>query len=269
MLTDIDMTIDRKTKRVTQVTARNILVDRTNPEIVPDAAVKAIVDKYAALTAPIANRVVGSITAEITKPTTPAGETAMGDLIADAELDATSAPAAGGARGVYQRGRNPHGVGLDSGTPGVGAGQVTYGELFTAQPFGNNLVTLTLTGAQIKTMLEEQFKGCALGGPQGAEPPSGDRMLEVSEGFSYAWNRGGAACEKVDAGSIRIGGAAVSASAKYSLTVNNLLADGGEQIYVLKQGVDRRVGLTDVEVMKAYLAKHASVEPILRPTGSR
>jgi 5'-nucleotidase len=258
MLTDIDLTVDRKTEHVTQVTPRNLLVDRTNPEIVPDAAVKTIVDRYAALAAPIANRVVGSITAEITRKASPAHETPMGDLIADAELEA------GDPTGIAftNEGGIRAGLAFDSGLPGVGAGKVTYGELFTAQPFGNNLVTITLTGSQIKTLLEEQFKGCAQGSPPGEKLADSNRVLEVSEGFSYSFNPDGPVCSKVDARTIRLHGKTVVPSGRYRVTVNTLLADGGEQLYVLKEGTNRKIGPRDLDAMESYFRTHGSVSPV-------
>ena len=254
VVSDIDVTIDTKTRGITGVTAHNLLVDRTNTAITPDPEIAHIVDGYAALAAPIVNRVVGSMAHEVTRTKSAGGETPMGDLIADAELEATIAPGSGGAQVAFT---NEGGI-----RTGLSEGKVTYGELFTAQPFGNNLVTMTLTGAQIKTLLEEQFKGCGLGEPVGEAAPDNDRILQPSEGFSYAWNEAGAVCNKVDAGTIRIGGVVVSASAKYRVTVNNLLADGGEQAYVLEKGMDRRVGPTDIDVLSAYLAKHSPVEPV-------
>ena len=253
VVSDIDVTIDTKTRDVTAVKARNLLVDRTNPAITPNAAIARIVDKYAELAAPIVNRVVGSVAGEITRTKSEAGETPMGDLIADAELEATSTPGSGGAQVALT---NEGGI-----RSGLKLGKVTYGELFTAQPFGNNLVTMSLTGAQIKTMLEEQFKGCGLDAPAGEATPSNDRILQPSEGFSYTWSSAGAICNKVDAGSIKIGGVVVSSSAKYRVTVNDLLADGGEEIHVLKKGTDRRVGGTDIDAMTAYFAKHRAVAP--------
>jgi 5'-nucleotidase len=255
VVSDIDVTIDTKTRGITAVTAQNLLVDRTNPAIQPDAEIAHIVDGYAGLAAPIVNRVVGSVAGEIARTKSVGGETPMGDLIADAELEATSAPGSGGAQVAFT---NEGGIRV-----GLSEGKVTYGELFTAQPFGNNLVTMSLTGAQIKTLLEEQFEGCGLGAPAGEAAPDINRILQPSEGFSYTWSKDKTACNKVDGGSIRIGGVAVRASARYRVTVNNLLADGGDQIYELKRGVDRRVGPTDVEALSAYLAKHSPVKPVL------
>ncbi len=271
-LTDIDVIIDRRTKNVTRVTARNIVVDRTEAAgIVPDAALKEIVDKYAALVAPIANRVVGSITADITKKLNNAGESTLGDLIADAQLEATRAPSArtgpqSGAHGSVVAFMNGGGIRTDlpflSSTPGAKNGHVTYNEIFTVQPFGNSLVTMTLTGAQIKTLLEEQFKGCALGTPPGENAvPQTDRFLQVSEGFSYAWRMSGGACEKVDSSSIQLNGVTVGPEASYRVTVNSFMADGGDQLYILQRGTDRVGGPQDVDAMLAYFTTHGALAP--------
>ncbi|HEX4642666.1 MAG TPA: bifunctional metallophosphatase/5'-nucleotidase [Candidatus Acidoferrales bacterium] len=264
LLTQIDLTIDRKTKALTAVSARNLLVDRTNSAgITPDPELKKIVDQYAVLAAPIADRVVGTITAPFTKTFSPAGENSVGDLIADAQLEATSAPDSGGAVVAFM---NEGGVRTEipfaSGAQGVPEGSVTYGELFSVQPFGNNLVTMTLTGAQIKILLEEQFKDCTLEYPPGEDKStSADRVLSPSEGFSYTWNSRGSTCEKVDAGSMKINGSVVIPTANYRVTVNNFLADGGDQMYILKRGSDPVGGPLDIDAMEAYFARHPSVAP--------
>lgn len=264
VVTDIDVTLSRKTRDVTAVTARNVLVDRTDASVVPDAAIKKIVDGYATLAAPITNRVVGSVKATLLKSKSDNEESAVGDVIADAQLEATRAQ---GAQVAFM---NAGGIRADvpfsPGLPGVPDGMVTYGELFAVHPFGNWLVTMTLTGEQIRILLEEQYKGCALGGPAGAQGPTSNRSLNPSAGFSYAYRKDGPACGKVVPGSIRIGGAALDPAAKYRVTVNSLLADGGAEMYVLKQGTDRAIGTTDLEALMAYFASHPDVAP---PTGSR
>jgi 5'-nucleotidase len=264
VLTDIDLTVNKRTRRVTHIATHNILIDRTNPEIKPDLAIQHIVERYAALAAPIVNRVVGSISAEIPRTVGPSGENAMGDLIADAQLEFTSPPAKGGAVVAFaNEGGIRAGLPYESHAPGVLAGKVTYGELFTAQPFQNNLITMTLTGDQIRILLEEQFKGCALGSPTPEKDiPMDDRALEVSEGFSYTWDKNAPACSKVDPASIRINNAPVDPAAGYRVTVNSLLADGGAQFYILKQGTQRLVGPVDLDAMVAYLAKHPAVSPV-------
>jgi 5'-nucleotidase len=263
MVTDLDLTLDTRTKRITAIAAHNLLVDRTNPAITPDPAIHAVVERYAALAAPIVNRVVGSITANILKEPAPSGENAVSDLVADAQLDATAAPSSGGAVFTVI---NEDGVrtGLDfaSAIPGIPDGKITFGELFGAQPFGNHLVTMTLTGEQIHTILEEQFKGCALGAPPGTTPPTNDRRIEVSEGFTYIWSRSAPPCHKVDPTRIQLNGVTLTPSATYRVTVNNLLADGGANFYAFKHGTDRLIGPPDLDATIAYLAKHPSVAPI-------
>jgi 5'-nucleotidase len=262
VLTDVDIAIDTNTKKVVAIAAHNLVVDRTNPQIKPDATIQSIVARYNTLAAPIENRVVGSISDEIPKPAVPSGESRMGDLIADAELEATSAPGSGGAVAAFMNeGGVRTGLPFASGAPGVPPGKVTYGELFAVQPFGNTLVTLTLTGAQIRTLLEEQFKGCALGAPAGHSSPDTDRLLEVSDGFTYSWSQSAAPCHKVNPAGIKLNGVILAPSARYRITVNNLLAEGGADFYALKQATHRLAGPADLDATVAYFTKHPSVAP--------
>lgn len=258
VLTDIDLTLDPASKRAVSVSAKNVLVDRTNPAIKPDVAVASIVDSYEKLAAPVTNRVVGTITADFP---TAHGESPLGDLIADAQLEATHD--AGAVIAFMNEGgiRAP----LMYASPARGAveGRVTYGQLFTIQPFGNRLVTMTLTGAQLKTALEEQFKGCALGFPateKGGQTQ--EEVMQVSEGFTYKWNPAGAVCEKVDPASIKINGTAVALNRKYRVTVNDFLADGGTHMYEFTRGSDVVKGELDLEALEAYFAKHHSLSPL-------
>jgi len=264
LLTDIDVTLNTRTKDVTGVTARNIVVDRANAVgIAPNAPLKKFVDRYAALAAPLADRQVGLITADIPKTLNPAGESPLGDLVADAQLEATSSMNAGGAVVAFM---NEGGIRMDlpftHNSAGVKSGSVTHGELFMIQPFGNTLVTITLTGAQIKTMLEEQFTGCLLDSPGvDVAAPSIDRILQVSESFSYTWNPGGAVCNKVDPRSMKINGTQVDPSTRYRVTVNNYLLGGGDQLYVLKQGTGLVAGPLDLDALETYFAKHRPAAP--------
>jgi 5'-nucleotidase len=151
---------------------------------------------------------------------------------------------------------NPGGIRADltyAGSPaGEGDGNVTYGEMFTVQPFGNSLVTMTLTGAQIDTLLEQQFAGCG---------QTANRILQVSAGFSYAWNTSAPACNKVDPSSIKLGGATIDPAGRYRVTVNSFLADGGDNFLVLKQGTDRLGGAVDTDAFEAYFAAFSPVAP--------
>ena len=255
LITNIDVTIDTTTKDATGIAAQNIVVERiATATIKPDAAIKTIVDKYAALAAPLTSQAIGSITAAITRTGNAAGESALGDLIADADLESTRAPGSGGAVVAFM---NPGGIRSDL----AAAGRVTYGQAFTVLPFRDNLVTLTLTGAQIETLLEEQFKGCTAGYPAGQAPSTIDRILQASEGFTYTWNPAGAICNKVDPGSIKIDGVTVVPTSRYRVTVVDFLADGGDQFYVLTKTTDRLAGMGDLDALKLYFAKHPSVSP--------
>lgn len=267
VLSDIDMTIDHETKDVLTVAANNIVVDRSNLAITPDASIKTIVDNYKTIAQPVANRVIGSISATMTRTATPAGESSLGDVIADGQLAATKNVGFGEAVAAFM---NPGGIRADltyaSSIAGEGDGNVTYGEAFTVQPFGNSLVTMTLSGEQIHTLLEQQFTGCTLGYPASA-PLTGqpfNRILQVSEGFSYEWKEKGTACDNVDPASIRINGVVVDPAASYRITVNSFMADGGDQLYVLTQGSNRLGGALDLDALEAWFTANPLLAPGLR-----
>lgn len=264
VLTDIDVAINTVNGEVSSVSAENIVVDRGNTAIVPNTAIKTIVDNYKALATPIANRVIGSISAAITRTASSAGESALGDVIADAQLLATQNAGFGEAVVSFM---NPGGIRADltfpSSSANEGDGKVTYAEAFTVQPFGYTLVTLTLTGSQIHTLLEQQFTGCTVGYPAGA-PATGqafNRILQVSSGFSYQWQEKGTACDNVDPASITINGVVVNPAASYRVTVNNFMADGGDQYYVLTQGTNRLGGALDLDALEGYFLTNGTVSP--------
>ncbi len=250
LVTKVDLTIDRGTGEVVSMTANNLIVTR---DVTPDSAETALINKYNAIAAPLANRVIGSITADITRTNNSAGESALGDVIADGQLDATNDPGFGDAVVAFM---NPGGIRADltyAGSPaGEGDGNVTYGEMFTVQPFGNSMVTLTLTGAQIERLLEEQFAGCTLGTA---------RILQVSAGFTYTWQASGPVCDKVNPATIMLNGVMIDPGASYRVTVNSFLADGGDSFPILIQGTNRLGGAVDTDAFEAYFAAFSPVSP--------
>ena len=250
VLTDIDMRVDRAKKRVTSIKINNEIVTR---DVTPDPGITALISRYDAIAAPIANRVIGQITADVTRTANAAGESALGDVIADGQLDATDDPGFGDAVVAFM---NPGGIRADltyAGSPaGEGDGNVTYGEMFTVQPFGNSMVTMTLSGAQIDRLLEEQFAPCTLGS---------NRILQVSAGFAYTWSASGGTCDKVSPSSITINGVPVDPLATYRVTVNSFLADGGDSFPVLTQGTNRLGGAVDTDAFEKYFATHSPVPP--------
>ena len=239
LLTDVDLTIDRATGEATRISANNVVVTR---DVAKDPAQSAIVDKYRALSAPLASRVIGTTSAALTRDVTPAGESSLGDVIADSQLESTVPIGFGGAQIAFM---NPGGIRAD-----VDAGPVTYAEAFTVQPFGNTLVTLSLTGAQIERMLEQQWQS-----------PTLTRILQPSRGFSYSFDPSRPIGDRINPASLRLGGVPIGPAATYRVTVNNFLADGGDGFTVLREGGGRLGGALDLDALAAYFAAHSPVAP--------
>ncbi|TKC99803.1 bifunctional metallophosphatase/5'-nucleotidase [Polyangium fumosum] len=253
LVTDIDLTIDKATGHVVDKKAANRIVTRD----LSDPMVEAFVQTYKDLAAPLASKQVGSITADLYKPVPQAlpQSSSMGAIIADAQLEATKAPNLGGAQIAFM---NPGGVRADlvhaASAGEMADGIVTYGEIFTVQPFGNSLVVMTLTGEQIKQLLEQQFQQNAQGMPI-------VRLLEISEGFTYTYTLSGMAGARVDFASMKLNGVPIEANASYRVTVNSFLAAGGDSFTVLVQGTDRLGGALDLEALQVYFAAHSPVSP--------
>ncbi len=258
VLTDIDVVIDPATKDITTVTPTNRLVVRNDPTVLAHATVAAIVTGYKTLVAPVANVVLGSISGTLTTARDPACNMTAGNLIADSELAATQAPTFGGAVIAFMNGggvRAPYTFAQS--TANEGDGNVTYGEAFTVQPFGNSLVTMDLTSQQIKNMLEEQFAGCR------GQSATATRFAIPSAGFKYSWD-GTKACDaritnvtltKGTATEVIVDTAGVPAVAKtYRVTVNSFMADGGDGYSTLIGGTNRLGGAQDIDAMVALLA---------------
>ena len=254
IVTDVDLTLDRATKDVASISVNNVIATR---DVAADPAQTALIAKYAVIADPLRNRVIGSITTDITRTQNSAGESALGNLIADGQLDATSPVGFGEAVVAFM---NPGGIRADltypSSPAGEGDGNVTYGEAFTVQPFGNSLVTMSLTGAQIDTLLEQQFDNPVVGQ---------SRMLSVSKGFTYTWSLSAATGDKVS--DIAINGVPVSPSTTYRVTVNIFLSDGGDNFLVLSEGTDRLGGAVDLDALEAYFV--AAGGPVAPPALDR
>jgi 5'-nucleotidase len=220
-----------------------------NPDLV-DPQAKRLADKYRAAVAPIANRVVGEITGDITRVAAPSGESALGDVIADAQLAYTR------DAGAQIALMNPGGIRADfdaeNSAGGETDGEVTYGEAFTVQPFNNLVVTQTFTGAQLKDVLEQQFVGF---GGQGTQ-----RILQVSEGLTYTWTASAPAGSKVT--DLELDGVPIDPAATYRVTTNDFLANGGDGFTNLTLGTDRTTAPGfDIDALIAYLGAGEPVEP--------
>ncbi|MDT0497166.1 bifunctional metallophosphatase/5'-nucleotidase [Algiphilus sp. W345] len=246
VISDIDLLVDRASGEVISASARNLpVINQPVPEapqwpaFTPDPVVTAIAAQYEALAAPLANRVVGRADGMVSRQVNAHGESALGDVIADAQLAATR------MQGAQIALMNPGGIRADLGYGPYSAQgtPITWGEVFTAQPFGNNLVTMTLSGAQIHRLLESQWN-------LGAE----SALLQVSAGFSYAWDGRRPIGQRIDADSISLDGNTIEPDQSYRVTVNNFLAGGGDGFEMLTAGADVTVAGSDLDAMLDWLA---------------
>jgi 5'-nucleotidase len=244
LVTAIDLKLDPATRDVTSATADNVIV-RTGV-YASDPAQTALLESYDKLAAPIAERRAGTITETLSRVPNDTGESTLGDIIADAQLAATSAEAHGAAVIAFT---NPGGVRTDM--PKREDGAVTYADLFASQPFRNQLVTLTMSGMQIKNMLEQQWLD-----------PKRPRILQVSKGFNYAWDGVKPYGERVVADRMLLNGQRIDPAMSYRVTVNNYLAVGGDGFTVLKEGTERRFGVYDVDALYAYFRANSPIAPV-------
>jgi 5'-nucleotidase len=267
VISDIDYSIDKRSGRFSEITARNVIVENgvsdgaggwlkdasgvylKNPATV-DKNAKKIADKYRTAVAPIANRVVGRVTGDITRVNTAAGESQLGDVIADAQLARTVGD------GAQLALMNPGGIRADidaEATPGGEAvGEITYGEAFTIQPFNNLVVTQTLTGAQLKDVLEQQFTGY--------QGQTTTKILQVSNGFTYTWSASAPLGSKIS--NLALNGTPIDPATSYRVTTNDFLANGGDGFTLLTGGTDRTTAPGfDVDALTAYLGSNSPVAP--------
>src|SRR5204863_2665892 len=187
-----------------------------------DAQQTALLEVFDKLAAPIAGRPAGAVTETLSRTPNTAGESALGDIIADAQLAATASEKNGGAVIAFT---NPGGVRSDITRRDDGA--VSYGDVFAAQPFRNQLVTMTLTGQQIKQALEQQWTD-----------PKRPRILQVSRGFSFAWDAAKGDGERIIAERMTLNGVKIDPAARYRVTVNNYLSVGGDGFTAFTRGAD-------------------------------
>jgi 5'-nucleotidase len=243
LVTDIDLTISRATKEVVSASINNVIVRRD--VVSPAADLTALINHYGEIAAPIENRVIGTATAALTRTANALGESSLGDIIADAQLWATSGPswpAANGAPAVISF-MNAGGIRAD-----INAGPITFGEAFNVQPFANVLVTMDMTGANIEAVLEQQFTG-------------GNGILQIPASLTYDRCNTLPACTGNRVQNIRIGGVPLDPAATYRVTVNNFLADGGDSYTVFRTGTNRFIGEIDSDAFSRYIEFLVNVNP--------
>src|SRR5438552_277030 len=242
LVTAIDLKLDPATRDVVSAKADNTIVRIA--QYPKDAQQTALLEAFDKFAAPIAGRPAGAVTETLSRVPNPAGESALGDIVADAQLAATASEKNGGAVIAFT---NPGGVRSDITRRDDGA--VSYGDVFAAQPFRNQLVTMTLTGQQIKQALEQQWTD-----------PKRPRILQVSRGFGYSWDNSRPDGERILADTMSLNGRPFDPAANYRVTVNNYLAVGGDGFTALK-GIDQLTGIYDVDALYAYFQAYSPISP--------
>lgn len=244
-VTDIVLTIDPAKGDVTASTARNVLVrsDGASAGAI-DHDLATYVERHAAAAREVSERPVGPIAGEGRKPGPATEETSLGNAIADAQLFATRDA---GARIAFM-----NNSGIRAGLVPAADGTVTFGDIFTVQPFGNQLVTKSFTGAQLLALLEQQFDGEGF-----------LQTFSASHGFAFTYDMNRAAGARVV--SVSLDGQPIDPGANYRVTMNSFLAAGGDSFTVFTQGSDSVVGPVDLDAFELWLKQ----EPVrtLPPTG--
>lgn len=222
----------------------------------PDAAIEAKVAEYVAQADVIGAKPVGEISGDILRGGTPSGadrgvESSMGNWVADVYLWATSQnPAYPGTTAQIAL-MNPGGLRADllKGDDGV----VTYKEAALVQPFANTLVTVTLTGEQLRGILNEQWKA------------TGDRPklhLGVSDGFAYTYTQDAANPRVGSVVSMSYQGRPIGDADTFTVVTNSFLANGGDGFPTFAAGTDRTdTGQIDLDATLAYFEATPLVDP--------
>jgi 5'-nucleotidase len=229
----VKLTVDRRTRDVTASSANVVTTYDDGAQPAPDLAslVQTVKDRIA----PVAQRAVGSSAGAVTRDTTAAGESALGDLIADAQAHEV------GAQMAFM---NPGGIRAD-----LKAGPLTYSDLFSVQPFDNGMARMSLTGAQVKAVLEQQFRD------------AGDKILQIA-GLRETYDRSRAAGDRIT-GLTLPDGTAVDPAATYTVALNSFLATGGDGFTVFKQGTGVTSNGSDIDALEHYVESLA--QPFTAP----
>ncbi|SUE16273.1 nucleotidase [Rhodococcus gordoniae] len=242
ILSVADLAIDRQSREVRR-DSTVVFTQVVTHDIAPDPATLEFVDRAVETSAEVANRPIARIDADITRRETPSGESALGNLVADAQLAATR------HLGAQIALMNPGGLRSDL---LAGEGTVSYRETYAVQPFGNMLQVLDLTGAQLDALLEQQFQKSAVGSDI-------ERILAPSHNLNYTLDRLAPRGERIR--SITIDGEPVDPERVYKVVVNNFLAGGGDGFTVCTEAHGLVGAGKSLDALNSYLATRSRVEP--------
>jgi 5'-nucleotidase len=224
-LADHEVVIDRRSGRIVSATAEVITAYLDG--LTFDPTIVEQVRVWQDEVRPLVERRVGEAATDITRETNAAGESALGNLIADAQRTATRSQIAL---------MNPGGIRDE-----LPAGPITWGRLFAIQPFANDLVRMTLTGAQIERLLNQQWQSEEM-----------VRILKPS-GLRYVWNADDPVRRVRLADVFLTDGTPLRPDERYTVTVNGFLATGGDGFTVFTEGEDREPGPVDLDALVDYI----------------
>ncbi|MFE7609850.1 bifunctional metallophosphatase/5'-nucleotidase [Streptomyces celluloflavus] len=258
LYTDTTLTYDRRTGDIVRTSVKapgaiNHVVNRTQPKA---ADMTSLIARWNKLAAPVAGRPVGHISADIAGRGANAPESPLGDVIADAQLEATQPAGQGGAQLALM---NPGGIRADlayQASGGEGDGVVTYAEAFTVQPFTNMMNVIDLTGAQLLAGLQQQVSG-----PNTASP----KILQISRGLTYTLDMTKTGADRVVKDSVQLNGAPIDPTKTYRVAMNEFLAGGGDGFPAFKDAANKYVGPSDLDAFTTYLTAHSSAQSPLTP----
>jgi 5'-nucleotidase len=220
---DVDIEIDPKTKDI--VTKRAEIITTFQEGIKPDQEIAKMVANYEATVEPIVNRVIGSTSVDLTAMRNDNGESILGDFIADAQRQALNTDIAF---------MNPGGIRAD-----INPGDITWGEIYTVQPFNNDMVKMTMTGQQIREVLNQQWG-------------TKTTMLQIS-GFSYIWDENAPAGQKVT--NIQLpDGTQMDPNQTYNVAANIFLSGGGDGFTVFTKAENKEIGPVDLDVLVDFIS---------------
>ena len=240
---DIELALDHRSGHVIAASAKVLPTwADAGPGRKPDARVAALVQAARDAVGPRVAAVVAQAAEPITRTMNAAGESALGDLVADAQRETLHADIAF---------MNPGGLRAD-----LRAGPVTRGDIMTVHPFGNHILALRMTGAQVLGVLEEQWP---------RDPGGMPRVLKIS-GFSYVWDPSRPVGSRVVAA---CDGKAqpLRPDASYRVAVTDFLVSGGDDFNGFKSPAVEQVGPLDSEALESWLVTrtHDGRPPTIDP----
>jgi 5'-nucleotidase len=251
VVTGIDLKIDPASGKLLSKTAHNVVVQSEaysgsrgavplSAEVAaftPRADLAALVSRYRDAAKADETRIVGSLAGPATREKSKSGESLMGNLIADAQLAATQSAENGGAQIAFM---NPDGIRAEI-VP-MADGKVTFGSVFSAQPFGNQLIVKTMAGAQLKEVLEQQLNN-----------PNWLRILSPSSGFRFGYDLSKPIGARITFATLN--GDAIDDSKNYRVAVSDFLSNGGDLFAGFTEGTNPAVGPTDLEAFVAFVGR--------------